>query len=99
MINIYFHIPGSSVAKNLPANAGDIRGVGSIPVSGRSPGGGNGNPLQYSCRENPMDRGTWCAVITWLSCTDHETDHALITSISCTDHMTAHALITWMIIH
>ena len=39
------------------------------------------------------------ALITWLSCTDHETAHALITSISCTDHMTAHALITWMIIH
>ena len=45
MINIHFHVPGSSVAKNLPTNAGDIRGVGSIPVSGRSPGGGNGNPL------------------------------------------------------
>ena len=43
--------------KNLPANAGDVRDVGSIPELGRSPGGGNGYPLQYSCLENPMDRG------------------------------------------
>jgi len=45
------------VVKNLPANAGDARDTGSIPESGRSPGVGNGNPLQYSCLENPMDRG------------------------------------------
>ena len=55
--------PGSSVIKNLPANAGDIRDVGLIPGLGRSPGGRNGNPLQYSCPENPMDRGTWWATI------------------------------------
>ena len=47
--------------KKLPANAGDIRDVGSIPGSGRSPGGGHGNPLQYSCLENPMGRGAWQA--------------------------------------
>ena len=46
------------MAKNLPANAGDARDMSSIPGSGRSPGGGNGNPLQYSCLENSMDRGT-----------------------------------------
>ena len=45
------------VLKNLPANAGNIRDMGSIPESGRSPGEGNGNPLQYSCLENPMERG------------------------------------------
>ena len=45
------------VVKNLPANAGDTRDVGLIPGSGRSPGGGNGNPLQNSCLENSMDRG------------------------------------------
>ena len=45
------------VVKNLPANAGDIRDVGSNPGSGRSLGGGHGNPFQYSCLENPMDRG------------------------------------------
>ena len=45
------------VVKNLPANAGDIRDVDSIPGLGRSPGGGNGNPLQYSCLESRVDRG------------------------------------------
>ena len=50
--------PGDSVVKNLPANSGD---EDSIPSLGRSPGGGNGNPLQYSCLENPMDRGAWSA--------------------------------------
>ena len=49
--------------KNLPANAADIRDVGSIPGLGRSPRGGNGNPLQYSCLENPMDRGAWEATV------------------------------------
>ena len=44
------------VVKNLPASAGDVRDAGLIPVCGRSPGGGHGNPLQYSCLENPMDR-------------------------------------------
>ena len=47
------------VVKNLPANAGDVRDVGSIPGLGRSPGKGHGNPLQYSCPENPMDREVW----------------------------------------
>ena len=46
-------------AKNLPANTGDARDVDSIPGSGRSPGEGNSNPLQYSCLGNPMDRGAW----------------------------------------
>ena len=45
--------------KNPPANAGDIRDVGSIPRLGRSPGEGNSNPVQYSCLGNPMDRGAW----------------------------------------
>ena len=49
----------SQVVRNLPANAGDVRDVGSIPGSGRSPGGGHGNPLQYPGLENPMDRGAW----------------------------------------
>ena len=51
------------MVKNLPANVGDIRDVGSIPRSGRSPGGEHGNPLQYSCLENPMDRGAWLAIV------------------------------------
>ena len=49
--------------KNPPANAGDIRDTGSIPGTGRSPGGGHGNPLYYSCLENPMDRGAWWAAV------------------------------------
>ena len=49
--------------KNPPANAGDVRDLGSIPESGRSPGGGHGNPLQYSCLENPRDRGAWQALV------------------------------------
>ena len=51
------------VVKNLPANAGDIRDSGLIPGLGRSPVEGNGNPLQYSCLEDPMDRGAWCAIV------------------------------------
>ena len=51
------------MVKNLPANAGDAGDVGSIPDSGRSPGGGNGNPFQYSCLENPLDRGVWRATV------------------------------------
>ena len=51
------------VVKNLPAKAGDGRDAGSIPGLGRSPGGGHGNPLQYSCLENPMERGTWQATV------------------------------------
>ena len=51
------------VVKNLPANAEDIRGEGIIPGSGRSPEGKQGNPLQYSCLENPMDRGAWQATV------------------------------------
>ena len=51
------------VVKNLPADEGDVRDSGSIPGSGRSLGGGKGNPLQYSCLENPMDRGTQRATV------------------------------------
>ena len=51
------------VVKNPPANAGDRRDVGSLPGSGRSPGGGHGNLLQYSCLGNPMDRGAWQATV------------------------------------
>ena len=57
-------LPGHSVIKNLPANAGN---KGSIPGLGRSPGEGNGNPLQYSCLENPMDGGAWWAAVYGVS--------------------------------
>ena len=55
---------GSSEVKNLPFNAGD---ASSIPELGRSPGGRNGNPLQYSCLENPMDRGAWQAAVPGIA--------------------------------
>ena len=51
------------VVKNLLANAGELRDASSIPGLGRCPGGGNGNPLQYSCLENPMDREAWRATV------------------------------------
>ena len=51
------------VVKNPPANVGDVRDTGSIPGTGSSPAGGHGNPLQYSCLENPMDRGAWWATV------------------------------------
>ena len=73
------------VIKNPPANAGDIRGPGSVPGSGRSPGEGNGNPLQYACLENPMVRGAWQATVhgvtksrKWLSTQGrHQPTHPL----------------------
>ena len=56
----YFLAPGGSDGKEFTCNAGD---QGLIPGSGRSPGEGNGNPFQYSCLENPMDRGAWWATV------------------------------------
>ena len=53
--------PGGTVVKNSAADAGDTRDAGLIPGLGRCPGGGKGNPLQYSCLENSMDRGAWRA--------------------------------------
>ena len=55
------------MVKNPPVNAGDARGAGSIPGSGRSPRKGNGNPLQYSCLGNSMDRGAWWAIVHGVS--------------------------------
>ena len=51
------------MVQKLPANAGDIRDAGLIPGLGISPGEGHGNPLQYSCLENPMDKGAWRAIV------------------------------------
>ena len=59
--------PGDSVVKNLPANAGATGDMGLIPGSGRSPGEGNGNPLQYACLGNPMDRRTWWSIVHGVS--------------------------------
>ena len=61
-----------SVVKNLPASAGHVRDTGSVPGSGRSPGEGNGNPSQYSCLENPMDRGVWRATVHQITRVEHD---------------------------
>ena len=60
-MNSYGACQVALVVKNLPVKVGDIRDRGSIPGLGRSPGGGPGSPLQYSCLENPTDRGPWQA--------------------------------------
>ena len=60
---VFGRFPGGTVVKNLPANAGDTRNAGLIPGLGRFPGVGNGNLLQYSCLEIPMDRGAWWATV------------------------------------
>ena len=62
------------MVKNSPANAGDARDVGLIPGLRRSPGVGNGKPLQYSCLENPMDRGAWQATVHGVTKVSDTTD-------------------------
>ena len=69
------------MVKNLPANAGDTRDTGSIPGLGRSPGGGNDNPLQHSCLGNPMDRGAWLAK-GWTRLRAHTLTQTIKTHIS-----------------
>ena len=70
------------VVKNPPANAGDVKDVGSVSGSGRFPGGWHGYPLQYSCLENPMDRGAWQAAVHRIA----EPDTTEVTSLTCTWH-------------
>ena len=59
-VSVLWDFPGGSVVKNPPANSGD---TGAVSGLGRSPGGGNGNPLQHCCLENPIDRGAWWATV------------------------------------
>ena len=96
-LNIHVGLPGGSVVKTPPANAGD---AGSQPGSGRSPGEGNGNPLQYSCLRNPMDRGaSWATghgVTKESDTTERLSTHpcpALSISFSSRSHAGASALL------
>ena len=68
------------VVKNPPVSVGDRRDVGSIPGSGRSPEEGHGNPLQYPCLENPMDRGAWWATVHRVAKESDMTEHMVHTS-------------------
>ena len=72
------HSQVALVVKNPPADAGDIGDAGSTPGSERSPGGGHGNPLQYSCLENPLDRGAWRATVHRV--TTKATYHTMVES-------------------
>ena len=83
--------PGGSVAKNPPTSAGD---TGSIPVLGRSPGVGNGNPLQYSCLENSRDRRTWQARAHGVTESLTATEHAHM-NISCMPVSLGEVLMGW----
>ena len=72
--------------KNPPANAGDLRDAGSIPGSGRSSGGGNGNPLQYSCLENSNDRGAWWVTVHGVTESDRTERLTHISLLECKCH-------------
>ena len=82
-------VPGGSAVWNLPAGQEDAGDVGSIPGWGRSPGGGHSSPFQYSCWDNPMDRGTWWAIVhgvtrSWSDATDaakHEQALGFVNSV------------------
>ena len=83
------------VVKNPPANSSDVRDTGSIPGLGRSPGGGHHNPLQYSCLENPMDRGAWWATVHRVT----ELDTTEVTEHTPTDYIaqrTQYSVMTYM---
>ena len=67
MLNSFRGFPDGAVVKTPPANAGDVRDLGSIPGSGGSPGVGNRNPFQYSCLGNPMDKGASWAIVQGIS--------------------------------
>ena len=78
--------PVAIVVKNLPPSAGDVRDMGSIPVLGRSPGEGNGYPLQYSCLENSMDRAWW-ATVHGVPKSQTRLKHAACTNLSLINYL------------
>ena len=85
---IYFYLqgfPGGSAVKNVPGNVGDTGDLGLIPGSERSPGEGNGNPLQYSCLGKPMDRGAWWDIVHGVALSTHTyiNVYAVLCLLSC----------------
>ena len=102
-VDIVKTVPNGLVVKNLPANEGDTGDADSIPRLGRSLGGENGNPLQYSCLENPMERGAWWAVVfgvtkswTWLE--PLSVDMSTSEARRCWTHLLAGEPIFWEIL-
>ena len=78
---------GGAAVKNLPANAGDVGDAGLIPGSGRSPGGGNGNPLQYSCLENSLNGGAWGATVHGVTKESDTAEHTHTHTHTHTPHI------------
>ena len=96
-IHPYTGLPGGASGKEPACNAGDIRDLGSVPGSGRPPGGGHSNPPQYSCLENPMDRGAWRATVhgvaeSWTRLSDlaSQQAHPYTDRHSCNTHTCTH---------
>ena len=79
------------VVKKPPTNTGDVRDTGSIPGSGRSPGIGNGNPFQYSCLKNSLDRGAWWAVVHEVTESDMTEQMSVCTHEHARTHTSMHA--------
>ena len=94
LANTDYYIPGALVVKNPSANTGDKRDTSSIPGMTRSPGGWHSNPLQYSCLENPMNRGAWQATVhrvaqSWTQLKQlsrHARSHRVKAAQSCLTH-------------
>ena len=78
------------MVKNPPAKAGDLRDAGLIPGLGKSPEGGHGNSLQYSCLENSMDRGAWWSTYSPWGCKELDTTEAIMRVHMCTQHKHMH---------
>ena len=99
---LYSSFPGGSRGKEPTAISGDLRDVGWIPWLGRSPGGGHGNPLQYSCLENSMDRGAWRAAVHRVRKSQTQLNqlsmHAILYSLNVAYHIDWLSIIWWTIL-